>query len=61
MTIGTLVIENNPDHGGIWLCADDGRDVVPVARFVSEEAAKQFTELFDLARRVSHAQGQSGI
>lgn len=57
----TLVVERDFPQTGLWLCADDGKSVVPIARFVSDAAAEQFTSLFAVAKSVAYAQGQSGI
>jgi len=58
---GTLIVDRDYPHTGIWLCAQTESDVVPIARFVSEEAVAQFHELFALAKAVSFAQGQLGF
>jgi len=60
MTPATLVIEYD-EGGDIWLCSDDQKTVQRLAKFESLAASRRFVELFDFARAVSHAQGQSGI
>lgn len=62
MKIATFVTEVRHEPG-FWLCADynDGLPPMPIAQFVSEEAAEHFTEILNLGRAVSHAQGALGI
>jgi len=55
----TLVVEKRGKF--LWLCTSDGIKEVPVARFVSRDAAESFKDAFALAKMSMHAMGIMGI
>lgn len=57
----TLNVESRPDTAGVWLCLDNGNESVPLAQFVSKDAAEQFKHALNIACMKSHAVGASGI
>jgi hypothetical protein len=60
--ICTLNVEMRDGHeSGIWLCLDDGKEAIPIARFVSANAADQYKHAVNIAAMKAHAMGKSGI
>jgi hypothetical protein len=57
----TLHVQTRDDETGIWLCLDNGFETIPVARFVSEEAAEQYKHAICIATMKAHANGRFGI
>lgn len=59
LTLNVERREESPDS--LALCADNGRESVILAYFVTEAAAKTFLDALNAARAVSHAMGALGI
>jgi hypothetical protein len=57
----TLHVETLEDNPGIWLCLDNGFEAIPIAKFVSEQAAEDYKRAVALAFAKSHEMGRSGF
>lgn len=57
----TLNVETIDGDDGAWLCLDDGKTSVPLARFVSVEAADRYKRAVAVAFAKAHQMGRARI
>jgi hypothetical protein len=57
----TLHVETRDDKSGIWLTLDNGFESIPIARFVSADAAEKYKKATAIAFAKGHAMGKFGI
>jgi len=57
----TLHVETRDDKSGIWLCLDNGKEAIPLARFVSASAAEKYKQAVAMAFVKAHQMGRAGI